>query len=127
MTEKQRYEILYEEMRGMLKTLIEGQDIMKESILRKIQTFREEVLERFEITDLKIEGLKDRVVKIEQRLDKIEERLNILETKVDNLQVKVGNLEREVADIRQILQSQPCAKDIIRVEQRVNRLESAVF
>ncbi|MDI6736027.1 MAG: hypothetical protein QME42_07535 [bacterium] len=120
MTEEKRFEILLEEIRGKFNILIEGQQVLKEYIDRKFEEHEEKEDERFRIIDSKLEGLIDRVVKIEQRLDRIEQRLDRIEQRLDSV-------EKEIVDIKEKLNTVVTKGDLIVIERRIERLETAVF
>jgi len=113
MTEKKRFEILLEDIQEKVNTLVEGQQISIEYVNKRFGEFEERILERFEITDLKILALKERLDKVEKEMTKLRENVEVL--KVD------------VAEIKKMLNRVVIKEDLIIIERRIERLEAAVF
>lgn len=129
MNERQRFEILLEDMTDKIKAVAEGHQILR----REIQLSREETKKDNALTRAilggAIEDLRNRTNKLDERIDELKKEINALgkrlDGRIDKLDGKVDKLDGRIDVLDQKLSGK--IDDVSRVfadhELRIRRLE----
>ncbi|MFH1562229.1 MAG: hypothetical protein ABIF11_02240 [Nitrospirota bacterium] len=106
MNKERRVEILFEEMKGMYKTIWEGLQGLREELKNDIKNLKEELKEDNRLLQLSIKELKERLERVER---------------------DIFILKGDVSQIKEMLKTVTTKGDLIVIERRIERLEAVVF
>lgn len=77
--EKEHIEILLEDISGKFDLILEGHT----SLDRKMDRIHEELTEKIEINNIKVDALSNRMERLERKVDGLEHKVDGLEHKID--------------------------------------------